>query len=72
MRVNNNDEAVPRLQGARGIHLMFKKGALSNDYSIIVTKVKDGRLILIIKYIGLLVFCANGEKCEATHYAELS
>jgi len=70
MRVKDNVEAVPRIQGARGTHLMFKKGTIPNDCGIIVPKTKDGRLMFIINYMGHPMVGTTDEKCDVTHHVE--
>ena len=61
-----------RIVGARGTHLMFKKGMLPEDSGIIIPKTKDGRLIYIINYLGHPMVGTTDEKCEVTHYCEPS
>jgi len=68
LRLQDNAEAVPRIQGARGTHLMFKKGLVPADSGVIIPKTKDGRLIFIINYLGHPMVGTTDEKCEVTHY----
>jgi len=68
LRLQDNAEAIPRIQGARGTHLMFKKGLVPADSGVIIPKTKDGRLIFIINYLGHPMVGTTDEKCEVTHY----
>jgi len=68
LRLRDNAEAVPRIQGARGTHLMFKKGLVPAASGIIIPKTKDGRLIFIINYLGHPMVGTTDVKCDVTHY----
>jgi glycerol-3-phosphate dehydrogenase len=50
--MKDDENAMPRIIGAKGTHLMFKAGMLPYDSGIIIPKTKDGRLIFVINYLG--------------------
>lgn len=68
LRLQDNPEVTPRIQGARGTHLMFKKGIVPRDAGVIIPKTRDGRLIFIINYLGHPMVGTTDEKCDLTHY----
>lgn len=70
IRQKDDEKAEPRIQGARGTHIMFKKGMLPKDSGIIIPKTKDGRLIFIINYLGHPMVGTTDEKCEVTNHCE--
>ena len=70
LRVKDKPEVAPRIQGARGTHLMFKKGLVPSDSGIIIPKTKDGRLIFIINYLGHPMVGTTDVQCDLTHFCE--
>jgi glycerol-3-phosphate dehydrogenase len=70
LRKLDNPEVEERIQGARGTHLMFKRGLLPMDSGIIIPKTKDGRLLFIINYLGHPMVGTTDEKCEVSHFIE--
>lgn len=70
IRQLDDEKAEPRIQGARGTHIMFKKGILPKDSGILIPKTKDGRLLFIINYLGHPMVGTTDEKCDITHYCE--
>lgn len=67
IRLKDNPEAGHRITGARGTHLMFKKGLLPKYSGIIIPKTKDGRLIFIINYLDHALVGTTDDKCEIAH-----
>ena len=63
MRIKDKPDAEKRILGARGTHLMFKKGFLPDGTGIIVPKTQDGRLIFIISYMGHSMVGTTDELC---------
>jgi glycerol-3-phosphate dehydrogenase len=72
MRLKDDESAETRIVGARGTHLMFKKGFLPADSGIIIPKTKDGRLIFVINYLGHPMVGTSDVNCDVTHYCEPS
>lgn len=70
LRLMDNDKVEKRIQGARGTHLMFKKGLLPKDTGILIPKTKDGRVLFICNYLGHPMVGTTDEKCDVTHYCE--
>ena len=70
IRLKDDPNVARRIQGARGTHLMFKKGLLPNDTGIIIPKTKDGRLLFIINYLGHPMVGTTDEKCDVTHFCQ--
>jgi glycerol-3-phosphate dehydrogenase len=70
LRKKDDESVDSRICGARGTHLMFKKGIVNEDTGIIIPKTKDGRLIFIINYLGHPMVGTTDEKCDITHYCE--
>lgn len=56
--------------GARGTHLIFKKGVVPDNHGIIVPKTKDGRLIFIINYLGHPMVGTTDVECPVTHHCQ--
>lgn len=52
VRIKDDANAMPRIIGAKGTHLIFKSGMIPDDSGIIIPKTKDGRLIFVINYLG--------------------
>ena len=67
LRLKDDPKVEPRIQGARGTHLMFKKGILPKDTGVIVPKTEDGRLLFIINYLGHPMVGTTDVKCDITH-----
>ncbi len=67
LRKKDNPEAVQRITGARGTHLMFQKDLFKDNTGIIIPKTSDGRLIFVINYLGHTMVGTTDEKCEITH-----
>lgn len=67
IRKKDNDQAMTRIIGAKGTHLMFKSGMLPTDSGIIIPKTKDGRLIFVINYLGQTMAGTTDEKTPLTH-----
>lgn len=70
IRKRDNPTAEDRIIGARGTHLMFKKGLLPADSGIIIPKSSDGRLIFIINYLGHMMVGTTDENTPITHTVE--
>jgi glycerol-3-phosphate dehydrogenase len=70
VRKRDNPETFERIIGAKGTHLMFKKGMLPDDQGIIIPKTKDGRLIFVINYLGQTMVGTTDEKCPITHHVQ--
>lgn len=70
LRLKDDPSTFQRIIGAKGTHLMFKKGMLPADQGIIIPKTKDGRLIFIINYLGQTMVGTTDEKCPITHYVQ--
>ena len=67
LRIKDKPDALPRITGARGTHLMFKSSIVPKDHGIIIPKTKDGRLLFVINYLGHSMVGTTDEKCEITH-----
>lgn len=72
LRILDDPAVKPRIQGARGTHLIFKKGLIPDNYGIIIPRTKDGRLIFMINYLGHSLIGTTDEKCDITHYTQPS
>ena len=70
LRLKDNENVEKRIQGARGTHIMFKKGLLPKDTGILIPKTKDGRVLFICNYLGHPMVGTTDEKCDVTHYCE--
>jgi len=70
LRLKDNEKVEKRIQGARGTHLMFKKGIVPQDSGILVPKTKDGRVLFIINYLGHPMVGTTDVKCDVTHYCQ--
>jgi glycerol-3-phosphate dehydrogenase len=70
MRIKDNINSVPRIQGSRGTHLIFKKGLIPEDCGIIIPKTKDGRLLFICNYLGHPMVGTTDIKCEITDFCQ--
>ena len=68
MRQLDDQTVEKRIQGARGTHIMFKKGMLPKDSGILIPKTKDGRLIFIINYLGHPMVGTTDVECPVTHH----
>lgn len=67
LRKKDDPECIKRIAGARGTHLMFKRGLLPQNSGIIIPKTRDGRLIYVINYMDHALVGTTDEKCEITH-----
>jgi glycerol-3-phosphate dehydrogenase len=67
MRKRDDPDTFTRIIGAKGTHLMFKKGMIPEGQGIIVPKTKDGRLIFVINYLGETMVGTTDEKTPITH-----
>jgi glycerol-3-phosphate dehydrogenase len=67
IRLKDEENAMPRIIGAKGTHLIFKGGMIPNDAGIIIPKTKDGRLIFVINYLGQTMVGTTDEKTPITH-----
>jgi len=67
VRFKDDPNAIKRITGARGTHLMFSKGLLDDYKGIIIPKTSDGRLIFIINYLGHAMVGTTDDKCDITH-----
>ena len=72
IRLKDNNQLEPRIQGSRGTHLIFKKGILPDDSGIIIPKTRDGRLLFICNYLGHPMVGTTDEKCDISHNCEPS
>lgn len=70
LRIKDNENAEKRIQGARGTHVMFKKGLLPADAGILIPKTKDGRVLFICSYFGHPMVGTTDLKCDVTHHCE--
>jgi glycerol-3-phosphate dehydrogenase len=68
LRVKDKPDAEKRIIGARGTHVIFKKGLLPEDSGIIIPKTRDGRLIFIINYLGHAMVGTTDDPAEISHY----
>ena len=66
----DSPESQPRIQGARGTHLIFKQGVVPTDSGIINPKTEDGRLLYIINYLGHPMAGTTDQKCSLSHYCQ--
>lgn len=67
---SEKSEVTERIQGARGTHIMFEKGALPLQHGVIIPKTKDGRLIFIIDYMGHPMVGTTDHACDVTHHCK--
>ena len=70
LRLKDDEKVEKRIQGARGTHLMFKKGIIPQDSGILIPKTKDGRLLFVINYLGHPMVGTTDVKCDVTHYCQ--
>lgn len=72
LRILDDAKAEPRIVGAQGTHLMFKKGILPVNSGIINPKTQDGRLLFVINYHDHPMAGTTDDKCEKTHFVKPS
>lgn len=70
LREKDNEAVDKRIVGARGTHIMFKKGIIPQDTGILIPKTKDGRVLFICNYLGHPMVGTTDHKCDVTHYCE--
>lgn len=70
VRKMDKPEAEDRILGARGTHLMFKKGMFPENTGIIIPDTTDGRLLFVINYLGHPMVGTTDKSCEITHNPE--
>ncbi|TNV82208.1 hypothetical protein FGO68_gene1860 [Halteria grandinella] len=70
LRLKDNPSTFQRIIGAKGTHLIFKKGMLPQDQGIIIPKTRDGRLIFILNYLGQTMVGTTDEKSPITHHVQ--
>lgn len=67
VRLMDDPSVNPRIQGARGTHLVFKKGIIPDNSGIIIPQTEDGRLLFVINYLGHPMVGTTDVKSEPTH-----
>lgn len=72
IRKMDNPEVAERMVPSRGIHIIFKKGFLKENYGMIVPETSDGRLLYLINYYGHPMLGTTDEFQDATHFCEPS
>ncbi len=55
IRLMANPQEVPRIRPSKGVHIILKKEYLNGSEAILIPKTKDGRVVFVIPFEGIVM-----------------